>query len=258
MEKAMSTRRVALANIKTNQVGTANAGLWLNKFFGEPNTSDSDKKRKLVEGVTNQKTTSDKKDLYKEFFTRWEDTLKEYGALTRKAKVRGRLVVGLGAESVLETSITLHHTYGVPYLPGSALKGLARHYAKHVDGWTSKHMEIVFGNDKLAKKAEESFAGYITFFDALYVPDSGEKGQALHADVMTVHHQGYYMKDDVAPTDWDDPHPVPFISATGIYLLALAGPADWLPPTFKLLELALKEEGIGAKTSSGYGRMTFV
>jgi len=36
------------------------------------------------------------------------------------------LVVGLGAESVLETSLTLHRIYGYPIIPGSALKGLAR------------------------------------------------------------------------------------------------------------------------------------
>jgi CRISPR-associated protein Cmr6 len=37
-----------------------------------------------------------------------------------------RIVVGLGAESVLEASIRLHRVYGFPIIPGSALKGLAR------------------------------------------------------------------------------------------------------------------------------------
>jgi CRISPR-associated protein Cmr6 len=37
-----------------------------------------------------------------------------------------RLVVGLGSESTLETSITLHPHYGFPYIPGSAVKGLCR------------------------------------------------------------------------------------------------------------------------------------
>jgi len=37
-----------------------------------------------------------------------------------------RMVVGLGAENVHETSMTLHHIYGIPYIPGSALKGIAR------------------------------------------------------------------------------------------------------------------------------------
>ncbi len=40
-----------------------------------------------------------------------------------------RLVVGLGHNTVLETGLTLHHTWGLPMLPGSALKGLARAWA---------------------------------------------------------------------------------------------------------------------------------
>jgi CRISPR-associated protein Cmr6 len=43
-------------------------------------------------------------------------------------RAASRVVVGLGAESVLETSIRLHRVYGFPIIPGSALKGLARGY----------------------------------------------------------------------------------------------------------------------------------
>lgn len=39
-----------------------------------------------------------------------------------------RLIVGLGNSSVYETSITLHHIYGIPYIPGSAIKGIVRAY----------------------------------------------------------------------------------------------------------------------------------
>ncbi|KAF0250465.1 MAG: hypothetical protein FD167_137 [bacterium] len=38
-------------------------------------------------------------------------------------------------------------------------------------------------------------------------------------------------------------------------LLALSGPPDWVDTAFKILDLALKEMGVGAKTSSGYGLM---
>jgi CRISPR-associated protein Cmr6 len=44
-------------------------------------------------------------------------------------RAASRVIVGLGAESVLETSIRLHRVYGFPILPGSALKGLTRAYA---------------------------------------------------------------------------------------------------------------------------------
>jgi CRISPR-associated protein Cmr6 len=76
-------------------------------------------------------------------------------------------------------------------------------------------------------------------------------------DVITVHHPEYYRGENLPPADWDNPNPVPFLSATGSYLVALHGPESWVEAAFKILQLALAEEGIGAKTSSGYGRMVF-
>lgn len=46
--------------------------------------------------------------------------------IQNEAKCDWRMIVGLGNESVHETSITLHHIYGVPYIPGSAIKGVVR------------------------------------------------------------------------------------------------------------------------------------
>lgn len=37
-----------------------------------------------------------------------------------------RFVLGLGGESVYETSMALHHLYGIPYLPASSIKGVLR------------------------------------------------------------------------------------------------------------------------------------
>lgn len=37
-----------------------------------------------------------------------------------------RFVLGLGGESVYETNMTLHHNYGIPYLPSSSIKGVLR------------------------------------------------------------------------------------------------------------------------------------
>ncbi len=39
-----------------------------------------------------------------------------------------RLVIGLGSAHPQETSMTLHHIYGIPYIPGSAIKGITRHW----------------------------------------------------------------------------------------------------------------------------------
>jgi len=231
------------------------AGLWLDKYFGASmpeNAESAVKKAQLVADVAGIATP----DAYSGFFDRWKAALVQAGvpeSQMREAKVQARLAVGLGGEAVLETAITLHRTYGVPYIPGSALKGLAASYAhKRLEGETWRkggeaHM-IMFGNTKSA--------GYVAFFDALYVPGSGHKGKALWPDVITVHHPDYYGGKDSAPADWDNPNPVPFLSATGCYLIALGGDSQWVEKAFEILALALKEEGVGAKTSSGYGRMS--
>ena len=194
---------------------------------------------------------------YENFYKRWKQLLDAKCPLPPKeAEIQRRLAIGLGAESVLETSITLHRTYGTPYIPGSALKGLAAHYARNYlkgDKWDKdKEAYITLFGDT-------DSAGYITFYDALYVPKTGYKKngkpQALWPDIITVHHPEYYQGKDSPPADWDNPTPIPFLSATGKYLIALSGPKEWVKTAFKILALALKELGIGAKTSSGYGRM---
>jgi len=167
-------------------------------------------------------------------------------------KISGRMAVGHGGEGVLETALTLHRTYGVPYLPGSALKGLAASFARTYcgDQWKPKAYayNIVFG--------DTDSAGYVTFFDAL--PLDGQT-KLLHPDVLTVHHQDYYRNGSAPPADWDSPNPVPFLSASGTYLLFLAGPTEmWINTAFDILAQALQHEGIGAKTSSGYGRASLL
>ncbi|GEM_PF-2151279 len=48
--------------------------------------------------------------------------MKELGPL----KVGYRLVIGMGYPSPVENGFLFHHTYGIPYIPGEALKGITR------------------------------------------------------------------------------------------------------------------------------------
>jgi hypothetical protein len=103
-------------------------------------------------------------------------------------------------------------------------------------------------------------SGCIVFHDSWLTPDSP---QPLVLDVMTPHHPKWNdVKDPVAPTDFDSPTPVPFLSVTGAFHVAVAwrGPAHdkakcWTQLALSLLCDALKDWGIGGKTSSGYGRL---
>ena len=243
------------------------AGIWLDKYItdlkrykagGQDDTGRSPQQR-----LVNEVASLAVPDIYEHFYKRWESDLRAAGAITFPSRVRGRMVVGLGNESVLETSVTLHHTYGVPYIPGSALKGLAASYARLVAGPAWQPGGVAYTT---AFGTTDS-AGYLTFYDALYIPNSApDKGHPLRADVLTVHHPDYYQKKNgkrEAPADWDSPNPVPFLTATGSYLIALAAPdlknADaWIASLFTILEEALLMLGIGAKTSSGYGRMEII
>lgn len=244
------SRRKSLDGVSSG--ATTHTGLWLAKYLPEQvKEGASDAKWAHFERAVAQRVP----ELYQPFFARWQKTLQAAGAVCRSARTQGRMVVGLGEDSVLEAAITLHHTYGVPYIPGSALKGLAARYANkwlasETWGQGADAYTTVFG------AAAE--AGYITFFDALYIPGSADGGRPLALDVVAVHHRDYYSGADPAPpADWDSPVPIPLLSATGAYLVAMHGVESWVEAAFEILSLAFAEEGVGAKTSSGYGRLTF-
>lgn len=261
----MSTRRKGLEPIR--YAAGLNAGLWLDKFIVDAkrqqrgNEEQGTAQSRVVDEVANLRVS----ELYPSFFARWSASLAMRRAETRHATVLGRMVVGLGAESVLETAIALHRTYSVPLIPGSALKGLAAATARQHFGedwrapaepWNGEHQpagpssayELMFGST--------TTAGYLTFFDALYIPRSAPEDRPLAADVFTVHHRNYYGgTPPAAPADWDSPVPVPFVSAGGAYLVALAGPPAWVETALQLLGWGCMHSGVGAKTSSGYGRL---
>lgn len=255
------------------------AQLWLDKYLAaqerkadQPSSQKTDstgekKDEKSRSRLVREVAALPIPEIYQEFYERWEKSLKSFGARRQLWCAKGRIILGLGIESVIETSITLHRTYGVPYLPASALKGIASSYLRWQFGenWRKEkekcqQYETVFGNT--------NSAGYVTFFDALYVPGRTHQGHALQQDVIAVHHPDYYAgsktgggkNTHAVPADSDDPNPVSFLSATGYYLIALAAPDlqekdAWIQFTFDILEQALQHWGIGAKTSSGYGRM---
>lgn len=238
------SRREALLSYKVAQC--SHAGLWFERYLETQSKDDTEARRQHVLNTHAIKEPA----FYKHFFESWEKGLNGYGALTALASVQGRMVVGLGSESLIETGMTLHKTYGVPYIPGSALKGLVSHFAANelADiGRESAAFRYLFG--------ETEEAGNVTFFDALYKPNSGRGGKALWPDVMTVHHADYYGSGKKPPADWDSPNPVPLLSATGEYLIALKGEEAWVRLVMDILKIALMEYGIGGKTAAGYGHL---
>jgi CRISPR-associated protein Cmr6 len=174
-----------------------------------------------------------------------------YALETFQACPEWRVVVGLGGASVLETDITLHHLYGLPIVPGSALKGLARAYALLIEKRDEDDPLFagVFGTVKEPRRS-----GGVIFFDAL--PLSRPRFQL---DVMNPHYGEYYRArgEQSPPADYLDPTPVYFLTVTRTtFLFALAARDrrhDWLEAAVRWLRQGLETIGIGAKTTAGYG-----
>ncbi|AQS56080.1 type III-B CRISPR module RAMP protein Cmr6 [Novibacillus thermophilus] len=179
----------------------------------------------------------------------------------------GRMVHGLGAGHVRETSITLHAVYGVPYIPGSSIKGIVQHWALQAffNGKEDRFKKALDERQQAALVMNDLFGtqtsqGIIQFHDAFV------RGNFfLKPDVITVHYGDYYQGNKPAT---DNMHTVPngFYTVTdGIFefiltqLYDIRGCASGLAAEQLLdiaatwLRLALTEFGIGAKTSSGYG-----
>jgi len=250
----MSSRRLALETLAVD-AGT-HPGLWLDKALPKVEEGNQGHQAHFDDLLNKISVAAD----YRRFFQRWRDSVQVLEPCTRTAEitVQGRMVVGLGAESVLETSIALHRTYGAPYIPGSALKGLAAaaaHKRLENPAWNKTAKDGKIGACHQILFGDQESAGYVTFHDALWIPN-GDK-LPLDLDVMTVHHPDYYQgKTDAPPADWDSPTPVAFLTARGRYLLALTGPEEWADAALEILLEALHHDGIGAKTAAGYGRMS--
>lgn len=179
------------------------------------------------------------------------------GTCLYTASAQGRIVAGLGSASIQETAIHWLRPWGVPMLRGSSLKGLAASAAHHRGGtWRApQRPDDEPGDDFAFLFGSLKRAGCVTFHDAWWLTARSAGGLDLSLDVMTVHHPEYY-RGSGAPTDFDEPNPVNFLTVHGDFLVALTGPRDWVQVAQALLTEALDLDGIGAKTAAGYGRMT--
>ena len=256
------------------KIHDSHAGLSLDRFL--PIEIDN--------GAVRAYTSKDKTPLLRQIATRanaemrkedalWRSWAREYICLSRdvhwcgsrsvSVQPRWRWVVGLGNRSVLRTGITLHHTYGVPYLPGSALKGMtqALEELQLLGDLGAEYnrlggCERIFGADTEAKTQS---AGDVVFMDAVPDPDA-DCSPRLVVDIMTPHFGEYYGDpEDQAPLEVEDPIPVPFlVVAKGQYIVTVGKrhpevKQEVVDLAAKLVGRALDELGIGGKTAKGYG-----
>src|SRR6266516_7290737 len=159
-----------------------NMGLILDKYVPEGVAGNNEAKGKWLRSILASDHTDT--ELVQNIYSRWIAMVESMGVKPFDLTLDWRMVVGLGGETVLETDLTLHHLYGIPYIPGSALKGLTRAYA------VTEEKEVFIPSDKpdeafvpslTIEKDHETIqrifgkqkeTGTVIFFDAL--PQNGE------------------------------------------------------------------------------------
>ncbi len=207
---------------------------------------------------------------YSAAYKRWEDSLRQSYTVTFRARADSRLLVGHGNASPTGVGLTLHHTWGVPVVPGSSLKGVLAGYLRAVYGDDAadarRRLFGVPGED-----GAQAHAGEVIFHDAQWVPHPHESAGKklppfLSRDVLTVHHAGWYGGSSEWPNDYESPNPVAFLTVRpgGCFLVALSlAPGMEADPqaeaflswTARRLDEALRHWGVGGKTAAGYGRL---
>lgn len=229
--------RTALSGFQV--AGASHAGQLLGPLF---DGSEKEARGKFLGQVASIKLS----DAYKAAFATWNAATNP----TIAATTSGPLAIGLGNASPYEVGLTLHHTYGVPYLPGSALKGLVLRAARnHI--LSEEALAVLFGT--------VGSAAHIIWWDGWLDPQTA---RPLQLDTITVHHHKYYGSAgrEGYPTDFDDPNPVAFLSVpTGTkFHLALGKSTPelddrWIYLAAQLLGHGLTHLGLGGKTNAGYG-----
>ena len=199
------------------------------------------------------------------------------GAAFFVAQLKSRLIVNQAGGVIENGSICLHPHFGYPYIPGSAVKGCARHAAwlkwlAMEDGDAKKELArkiaVVFGFPTMDKSDDqhEGLDDYIrrefkdkigetTAFGGSVIFGSAEPmcKNNLEEDILTPHGSGNPI-----------PNVFPVVKCEedkGLFLFSLAplerdtplGPSVGIGFAMECLKEGICENGMGAKTRAGYG-----
>jgi len=157
--------------------------------------------------------------------------------LRLEALATAPFTTGLGNEHPLENGFAFLNPYGLPYLPGSGVKGVLRQAARELaDGeWGDRHgwskdrnfqlrlndgnisfstLDALFGLQSEDPQTQH-LRGALTFWDV--IPQI--KGDSLAVDIMTPHQSHYYQQkperkagSSSTPHDSGQPNPISFLT----------------------------------------------
>ena len=249
-------------------------GLWWERFFdGYPDGNFGRPEQGKARFIETLARPCGDKDQLLANAERQINLLCNLGGVVKVYITDWHFATGLGAEHPTENGFAWHRTLGTPYLPGSSVKGMVRGWIEW-NGEEHQHFSRIKdwfgGEDKTSEQA-----GWFIFFDAL---PTGPV--TLAADVMTPHMGQWYesggeiglVSDEpdpsIVPADWHSPNPVTFLvvkNAKFQFGVAVREnltekdrqqAQDELGQAVDVLEEALQWAGAGAKTATGYGRMS--
>ena len=159
-----------------------------------------------------------------------------------RLKTAYRLVIGAGYPSFIENGFMFHHVYGIPYIPGETLKGLARtvfilsvaeavkektklseiekelsEEAEGISQQIPKKINLILDNYTIENPVDtfrkifgsKKRRGQVIFFDAY--PVDFNPSEHFEADIMNSHYGDYYQSGK-APADWLSPNPIHFLA----------------------------------------------
>ena len=271
---------------KVRKEDISNMGLALDRFLqiNDPDAppdaykiANEEKRRESLRPSTHQQ------DMLRIIHQRQESLIGQWKAdhaiCKKEAKVDYRLTLGIGATHVTETGFCLHRIHGIPFIPGSALKGLARAEAF----WKIAEMLQLSDPTALAALEEQlltgkepaSVRGEGDHLRHLF-GTTGRRGAAIFLDayptqsvtpvldILNPHVSEYYKDSHKAPTHDKDPIPSYFLAidretafrvivsvpqhTNGVYTAE-----ESVKSAFNFLADGMRTMGIGAKTSAGYG-----
>lgn len=199
---------------------------------------------------------------YAHSFERWRASLSSAGDRLAEFELSSRLLIGHGNSSATDVGLTVHHTWGVPVIPGSALKGLVAHYVDatygptnpDLDPWEQQGDERARGDYQgVTWNRRRIERGPGAIYRALFGAPDARKDDAMRdhgfeagasaglvtfhdalyvpgsadkpfaADVLTVHQKSYYDSSGQSlPNDYDSPNPVAFLTVRPKCRLLLA------------------------------------
>ena len=165
------------------------------------------------------------------------DTLAPARLLRLEAVSTAPFTTGLGNAHPLENGFSFLNPYGLPYLPGSGVKGVVRQAARELasGAWPNAHgwhdtpryefpsaddeepapkltcAEVLFGRETEEGKTDH-FRGVLTFWDVIPIISV----DSLLVEIMTPHQSHYYQQKPEAgsttPHDSGQPNPICFLT----------------------------------------------